>query len=226
MSMLWIAVLALAASPGEEPAPPVATAPSSAARQVAVPPRSGRELQEATRAALRRWARAGDADANIAAVEFLALYRELQQDTRLSAKQREELRNKVRGRLAHLALQISKVAAKEAKNVKTGPKSVEVAKDGAVLGQMGMGFNQQGMGMGMGGGGAGMPGSGMAADNDAGQDLVDLIQKTICPQTWDVNGGPSAIYYWKPQRALVIAAPDDVHDQLRDTLEQLERANR
>ncbi|KKL21876.1 hypothetical protein LCGC14_2441080, partial [marine sediment metagenome] len=38
-------------------------------------------------------------------------------------------------------------------------------------------------------------GGGAWADNDHGEALVELIQQVISPATWDVNGGPGAIYY-------------------------------
>jgi hypothetical protein len=66
----------------------------------------------------------------------------------------------------------------------------------------------------------------MTGNEDYGPDLVELIQKTISPPTWDVNGGPGAIYYFRPQRALVVSAPGEVHEQLVDLLEQMERMNR
>lgn len=48
-----------------------------------------------------------------------------------------------------------------------------------------------------------LPGQGNI-QNDAGPELVELIQKTISPAHWNVNGGPGSIYYWRPGRALVI----------------------
>ena len=95
---------------------------------------------------------------------------------------------------------------------------MSVPKGDAVLAQMG----------GMQGGGGQQPGAngGAAANDDAGPDLVDLIQKTISPATWDVNGGPGAIYYWRQQRAIVVSAPGEVHEQLGDLLEQMDRLGR
>ncbi len=61
---------------------------------------------------------------------------------------------------------------------------------------------------------------------DYGQDLVDLIQRTIAPTTWDVNGGQGSIYYWSHGRALIIRQTDEVHEQIGGVLEQLGRMNR
>ena len=66
--------------------------------------------------------------------------------------------------------------------------------------------------------------AGQNANADNGQQLVDLIQNTISPKSWDVNGGNCSIYYWQQQHAIVVRATGDVHGQISDTLEQLNRA--
>ncbi len=63
-------------------------------------------------------------------------------------------------------------------------------------------------------------GGGRAAD-DHGPELVELIQTVIAPQSWDINGGPGAIYYYRPLRALVIRQTDEVHGQIGDVLGQM-----
>lgn len=59
---------------------------------------------------------------------------------------------------------------------------------------------------------------------DFGPDLVALIQATIAPSSWDVNGGYSTVQYWRPGMALVVRAPQGVHSQVSPLLGQL-RAN-
>ncbi len=51
---------------------------------------------------------------------------------------------------------------------------------------------------------------------DYGPQLVALIQRTITPQFWDVNGGPGVIVYYAPLRLLVVRATSQVHGQIRD----------
>jgi hypothetical protein len=58
---------------------------------------------------------------------------------------------------------------------------------------------------------------------DGGQDLVELIQRTIAPSTWDVNGGPGTIRYWRPGAALVIRQTTEVHEDISDFVRQLQR---
>ena len=81
---------------------------------------------------------------------------------------------------------------------------------------------QQGRGTGPAASGAGGPGQSGAPDN--GQELVDLIQRVIAPSSWEVNGGPGSIYYWRPFQALVIRQTGEVHEQIGGTLEQLQKA--
>ena len=190
--------------------------------------RSGVELRDAVREALPRWARPKDEDAERAAVEFLVLYEELQKDDRLADSQREYLKTKVRLRLLDLGEQISKRIAREkrlAKNKAKGedplPASIDLPQHkGEPLAQnvgvanFAAGFGSAGFGR---RGGQG---------NDYGPQLVDLIQRTVAPMSWDVNGGPGSIDYWVPGRAIVVRQTDAVHEDIGGLLRQLERANR
>jgi hypothetical protein len=59
---------------------------------------------------------------------------------------------------------------------------------------------------------------------DEGEELVELIQAVIAPNSWDVNGGPGAIYYYRPLRVLVIRQTSEVHGDVGDVFGQLRRA--
>lgn len=56
---------------------------------------------------------------------------------------------------------------------------------------------------------------------DYGPMLVELIHRTISPSSWDVNGGASTIQYWRPGMALVVRAPQTLHEDLTPVLRQL-----
>jgi hypothetical protein len=58
---------------------------------------------------------------------------------------------------------------------------------------------------------------------DYGPELVALIQATISPDTWDINGGLSSIVYYAPLRVLVISAPQSVHGDIGGVIGQLRR---
>ena len=72
------------------------------------------------------------------------------------------------------------------------------------------------------GGGAAARGGGAFGNNDAlekgaeanGADLVDLIQKTVDPPSWDVNGGPGSIMYFNNLRVLVVRQTGEGHDDV------------
>jgi hypothetical protein len=57
------------------------------------------------------------------------------------------------------------------------------------------------------------PGAAPAA-NDYGDELVELIQTTIAPTTWDVNGGVGTIRYFRNLRVLVVRQTDETHEAL------------
>jgi len=55
------------------------------------------------------------------------------------------------------------------------------------------------------------------------QSLIDLIQSTIAPETWDVIGGRGAIKPFETNLSLVVNQTQEVHEKLADLLEQLRR---
>ena len=226
MSIFLAVVLSVSGDPSSSTAPQPAPSAQPAKPATAPPARSGRELADATHAALRKWAKASDKEADAAARDLLTIYTELQQDTRLARSTRETLRTTVRARLDQLCTQIGKRIAKEKTPAKVNPakadpqvKSVAAADNPRPLAQVGVPA-------GGGGGGFGGPGGGQqnaAADN--GQALVDLIQNTISPKSWDANGGNCTIYYWQQQHAIVVRATGDIHGEISDALQQLDRAS-
>lgn len=51
--------------------------------------------------------------------------------------------------------------------------------------------------------------------------LIDLIEATVRPEAWDVNGGAATIRYFDNGHGLVVAAPDEVHEDVERLLRQL-----
>jgi len=251
MTTWWVATIVCLVLPAAQPThDQTGTQPAARSEQAAqsgqtgATARSGRELMAACRAALRRWARPGGEQLQPAAVELLGLYHELQQDTELAVSQREGLRLVVRRRLLTLAQQLERQAATRRREVAAqddapqlqAPPTVKAAQQMGVLAQQGpwpgmrpgAGMVPRGIGPGMmprGMMGPGMMGP-MGANQpmDAGEQLADLIRQTVAPDMWIENGGPGSIYYWWPGRALVVRQTDEVHEQIADLLEQLQRA--
>jgi hypothetical protein len=230
VSIFWMAFLAFAAAGSDGyPAAKSAETSKTADAEPSQLPRQGYELRDAVRSALRRWARPSDAEASSAAKEFLRLFEELQAETHLARSQRESLRNQVRNRLVQLSDQISgRIARKKRLAKRDWPKSVaDPEGKAAPLAQQWGGAGAAG-GPGRAGANAGDGGRarGQGMVPDAGQDLVDLIQRVIAPRSWDINGGPGTIYYWQPGHALVIRQTGEVHDHIGELLEQMERMGR
>ena len=50
-----------------------------------------------------------------------------------------------------------------------------------------------------------------------------MIQHTIAPQSWDVNGGNGTIIYFAPRQAIVVRQTDDVHGDLDAVLRGLRK---
>ena len=76
-------------------------------------------------------------------------------------------------------------------------------------------------------GGAGQGGAfggGLDQQTDAnGKALVDLIQTTIAPDSWDIRGGPGSIVYFNRFRALVVRQSGEGQDNLADLLNGLRK---
>lgn len=51
--------------------------------------------------------------------------------------------------------------------------------------------------------------------------LIDLIQNTIAPESWQAAGGRGSIYYFDLLKVLVVRQTGEVHHQLGGVLEQL-----
>jgi hypothetical protein len=55
------------------------------------------------------------------------------------------------------------------------------------------------------------------------RELIDLIQSTIAPESWDVAGGRGTIRYYSRNPALVIRQTAEVHEQIGGALRQARR---
>ena len=61
------------------------------------------------------------------------------------------------------------------------------------------------------------------APHDRGQELVELIQTTIAPDTWDTNGGLGTIVYFGPSKSLVVRQTSEVHGNLGGLIRDLRK---
>ena len=167
------------------------------------------------RAALKRESSTKGAAQDEAVRELVALYEQLRSAKGMDKDERAALRGLVRNRLARSGERI-------AKRIEKAKKSPAVTAN-QILASAGSAADQPYVAAGnAGAGGRG----GAQGPRDHGQELVELIQHTIAPSTWDVNGGNGTIIYFAPRQALVVRQTDDVHGDLGAVLEGLRDAGR
>ena len=87
-----------------------------------------------------------------------------------------------------------------------------------VLGQ----YQQMGSQGGFGGASSPVAGSGGGAFADF-QSLIQLIQQTVSPDSWEEMGGSSTMVEYAQNLSLVISTTSEVHDQITELLESLRR---
>ncbi len=228
MSSIWIAAVVLAVAPADADTPVVESSSLAVVEYEALfPAKTGRELLGEAHDTLARWAKPDDCRLGLAADQFVVLYRQIEIDAELARSQRDPMLKKIRGRLLAIQRRLQKRIAIQQRLAKRQKRPASVSNPTGrheLLAQMGgFGGGAFGGGPGMMGGGFGGPQAGV---RDHGEQLVELIQQTIAPSTWDINGGAGSIYYWAPGQALVIRNQGDVHGRVGGLLGQLNRLGR
>ena len=160
------------------------------------------EMRRSLRQALSQPFPAAAADIQRQARDFIALYRRTAQ-SRLSTSERGRWQTRLRSRLIGLR----KAIARELEN---NPFSSRPTAPDHSTGAANASEPRS----------ASRGGNGGALRSNA-QDLIDLIQNTIAPDSWDVNGGRGTIVYWEPGFALVVRQTDDVHEEIGGVLRVL-----
>jgi hypothetical protein len=168
-----------------------------------------------------------DSERAAAAVEMTTLYREIKRDPRLVVTDSlKEAKHRLWSKLTRTKKDIlAKMKREGRRNDTMTDEEVLALADmefvaqsladhlafaGSTLGGPAAVFAQSSSGSGAMGGAAG--------SFDYGPELVDLIQRTIVPDFWDVNGGPGTIVYYRPLMCLVVRATSDVHHRLGGVL--------
>ena len=160
--------------------------------------------------------------------QLMLVYLELEQDQNLTHDERLELHTEVRSRLQSIETSLrAKLASNDrtSKGTTASKSNSPFSVDGAMMNVAVLAQQVAGVG-----GGAIMnppiANSGVIGrlqSPDYGQDLVDLIHNVIAPRTWDVNGGPGSVVYFRNFRVLVVRAPAEVQTQVGDVLGQLRK---
>jgi hypothetical protein len=186
-------------------------------------------LRASVHKTLRETARSTDREA--AARSLMETYQALADDTSLVKDDRRQMQQIVRSRLAKLADEIRKLPTAGGISSNESPageglqsfldalieKSTRPAAQlpPAVLAQRRGNLNPPMLGA------FPVQNAVPTAPPDYGQDLVELIEATIAPGSWDSQGGPGSIRYYSPLRVIVVRQTSEVHEQLGDLLPQL-----
>jgi hypothetical protein len=170
------------------------------------------ELHQAMNTALRREAVAKNlAERGAAVRELCALHREVVADARFAKSGTlQEYRAKIWSRLVHTKTELRQQIARETGRA---PAAAE-AEEAALLAADSLAASLSLANYSVGGPGYLLARGGGAVVGDNGQELVDLITRTINPQFWDVNGGPGTIVYYAPLQCIVVMATGEIHHQI------------
>jgi hypothetical protein len=178
------------------------------------------EINRDLRTLLRREAKAAGESEHAAAILALSqLYGEIMRDRRLASSDTlQSYRVKVRSRLLRAQKDIERILDRRASETDRPYDSMQDRIAAVAASQL----TAQLVLLANSGGRDGLstlgPGSlgwfGGGSRRDYGPDLVALIQRTISPDSWDVNGGAGTIYYYWPWYALVVRNSAEVHRQI------------
>jgi hypothetical protein len=189
----------------------------------AAAPRPFHEIDREIRALLQRDSRAQTkAERAAAAYEMAYLFVRIQLDPRFAKSSTlAQYQGRLRSRLIRIKQDVQRDIAREKRQGQTLSATLprEATKDGNSE------TSQQTIPAGA-TDPAGIARGGRAGPPDWGPALVELIERTIVPEFWDVHGGPGSIYYYYPLHVLVIRATDDVHHRVGGALEGLRAVGR
>lgn len=243
-SSCWVLLLAGCLLQAEEqkgsaPSSPLGSQPVLAAAidETAPPPAEPRpvaELWAAIRDAMRESARTNQPDYEAVAPKLIDLFHEVDSHPDLPRAEKRTLRASLKSRLEQIEdilrrrLVRAEADAKRAKNTKTPQGGAAGEASNAADSERPANVNPPGVTLLAQQGNAAAGAGGLGGSNpgviDRGWQLVDLIQRTIAPDTWDVNGGKGSAYYYRPLNVLVIRQTQAVHGEIGDVMQQLRRA--
>ncbi len=185
------------------------------------------EIRRAVHDALRSQASTSGAAQEAAVRDLLSLYHELQASTQFSESAHKQLSGLVRSRLQR----VQRALQKNVKPLVGHVESVDSPPQRAILAQIpGIqgGRNPQ-AGPAAGnlpprratGNRAGGGGDFNAATERNAENLIELIETTIAPKSWQSVGGLGTIMYFSPSQVLVVRQTDGVHAQVGGAIQNL-----
>jgi len=215
---LWMLLIAANGSAVEPAASAQPTASQKSTFAVDLAAEANRLLRE-TAVALQ--SRSIEPAEEAAFVGLLNVAEALKTAERPAPSDRERLRALARVRLRQAADVLAKQKPRNDANLKrpatvAEPADTTLAQQGPAQAAGGLGF--------LAGSSSTTTTSGNAADVEGAQNLMDVITRSIQPESWEDAGGKGVIRYWAGGHALVITATSDVHNGVGDLIGQLRRA--
>jgi hypothetical protein len=170
-------------------------------------------LNRSMRKLLRREAVTDDPQSwRDAVVKLVMLYAGITRDERLATSRTlEGYRVKLRRRLLDISERLEREERIEQRSRLRGANKSRRSGAAAVSAASSLGNKRPAGGTNAAAAAAGARGG---AAVDYGNVLVELIQRTISPEFWDVNGGPGTIVYYRQWHALVIRATPEIHRRI------------
>jgi hypothetical protein len=198
------------------------------------PGRSYLDIKTEFRAALRREAAAQTfAERSAAVCDLARIHREIVADERFPRDAAlQDYRREIAVRLFSVQNDLQRQLRRDRAKRGVGPASIPAAgptdlidaQSLALANQLALAGYLQGGPVQLAATGSAPPprGGDMTIDNGLG--LVELIQRTIRPEHWDVNGGPGTIVYFAPLRCLVVRASGEIHEGVGGLIDGLRAA--
>ncbi|MDX1948434.1 MAG: hypothetical protein SFU86_23805 [Pirellulaceae bacterium] len=222
-SLLVLAVLWGADSPVE---------PKLAAKPPAAVERPYHELNSAISELFKREATSANIAGRAATVrELCALHGEIVADPRYATSDKlKEYRARIWSRLGKVQTELKQQLARSNspadRLAAENAALVSAADPAALVAAESLGDALSLLDQAQGGPGSLLAFGGRAVPGDWGPELVDLIERTINPAFWDVQGGPGTIVYYAPLQCLVVRATSEVHGRLGGLMGDLRAAGR
>lgn len=194
---------------------------------IEVEQRPPHEIRRAVHDALRSQASTTDAAQEAAVRELIALYYEVQASALFSEPTQKQLSGLIRNRLAR----VQKALQQDIDPIENPPGPADPLAPQAILAQIpgnragqnpqrgpaaGNVPQQRASGSRPGGGG-----NFNAATVRNAENLIDLIETTIAPKSWQSAGGMGTIMYFSPSQVLVIRQTDGIHAQVGAGIQNL-----
>jgi hypothetical protein len=182
--------------------------------------RTPHELRQAVHAALRASAPTAQPDAGAAVPQLVELFDEVAAHPEMIAADRTRYQGLLKARLKSLAKQLTKDLPED--NEDKPAARLPDDKAAGILAQQAGNRLAPGLNNFNPNANANAAGNRDVTSANAEQ-LIDLIERTIAPTTWERAGGLGTIRYYRPLRVLVIRQTGDVHEQLGGLIGNLKK---